>query len=169
MEGRQLASNARIFFAGVSTTFAILAIGFGGGVLLAKSALHDPSHQARASSEPPSGMRVILPMSAEPALPVSAMLTTQPQTQPEIQPVAMTEVEKQIEKADVKKAERDAKVERRRQAERKARRIAAEQARQIARKVRPEPSIMAFGGDESRPTSLEISPPDRTYEGTVTF
>jgi hypothetical protein len=151
MEG-QLAYNARIFFAGVSTTFAILAIGFGGGLLLAKSALHDPSHQARASSEPPSGMRVVLPMSAEPALPVSAAVpTTQPQTQPEIPPVAMTEVEKPIEKTDVKKAERDGKVERRKQAERKARRIAAERTRQIARQVRPEPRIMAFGGDEPRP------------------
>ena len=147
-----MASNARIFFAGVSTTFAILAIGFGGGVLLAKSALHDPSHQARASSEPPSGIRVILPMSAEPALPVSAAAqTTQPQTQSEIQPVAMTEVEKPIEKADQKKAERDGKVERRRQAERKARRIAALRARQIARQGRPQPNIMAFGGDEPRP------------------
>jgi hypothetical protein len=33
-----MASNARIFFAGVGTTFVILAIGFGGGLMLAKSA-----------------------------------------------------------------------------------------------------------------------------------
>jgi hypothetical protein len=33
-----MTSYARIFFAGVGTTFAILAIGFGGGVLLATSA-----------------------------------------------------------------------------------------------------------------------------------
>jgi hypothetical protein len=150
-----MASNARIFFAGVGTTFAILAIGFGGGVLLANSALHDPAHQVRASSEPPSsGMRVILPASAEPALPVSlsaAVPTNQPQTQPELQPASMSGAEKPIEKADVKKSERDSKVERRRQAERKARRMASQRARhQIERGVRSERSIMAFGGDESR-------------------
>lgn len=32
-----MASNGRIFFAGVGTTFAILAVGFGGGLMLAKT------------------------------------------------------------------------------------------------------------------------------------
>ena len=36
-----MTSHARIFFAGVGTTFVILAIGFGGGVLLATSAVQD--------------------------------------------------------------------------------------------------------------------------------
>ena len=35
-----MASNARMFL-GVGTTFVILAVGFSGGLLLAKSALHD--------------------------------------------------------------------------------------------------------------------------------
>jgi hypothetical protein len=30
-----MASNARIFFAGVGTTFVILAVGFSGGLILA--------------------------------------------------------------------------------------------------------------------------------------
>ena len=38
-----MTSHARIFFAGVGTTFVILAIGFGGGVLLATSAVKDNS------------------------------------------------------------------------------------------------------------------------------
>ncbi len=44
-----MASNARIFFAGVGTTFVILAIGFGGGAMLAKSALQPAATQAKLS------------------------------------------------------------------------------------------------------------------------
>jgi hypothetical protein len=36
-----MTSSARIFFAGVGTTFAILIVGFGGGLMMAKSAVHD--------------------------------------------------------------------------------------------------------------------------------
>jgi hypothetical protein len=36
-------SNVRIFLAGVLTTFVILALGFGGELLLAQSALKEPS------------------------------------------------------------------------------------------------------------------------------
>lgn len=147
-----MGSSARIFFAGVGTTFAIIAIGFGGGLLLANSALDDPPRQVRASSQPPSGVRVILPASAEPAPQVTAAVSTpQPQPQPQLQPVAVA-TEKQVEKTDAKKAERDAKVERRRHAERKARRVVAERARARGAepKVMPEPSIMAFDDDAPR-------------------
>lgn len=144
-----MGSSARIFFAGVGTTFAIIAIGFGGGLLLANSALDDPPRQVRASSQPPSGVRVILPASAE-APQVTAAVST-PQPQPQLQPVAGA-TEKQVEKTDAKKAERDAKVERRRHAERKARRVVAERARARGAepKVMPEPSIMAFDDDAPR-------------------
>ena len=80
-----MTSNARIFFAGVGTSFVILAVGFGGGLMLAKSALHDQPPQMRASSEPTPGMRVILPPSAEPAIQVAertAALEPKPQVQP---------------------------------------------------------------------------------------
>ena len=40
----------RIFFAGVGTTFALLAIGFGGGLLLASSTLHDPAQRKAVPS-----------------------------------------------------------------------------------------------------------------------
>ena len=46
-----MTSHARIFFAGVGTTFVILAIGFGGGVLLATSAVQD---NGSAVKRPPS-------------------------------------------------------------------------------------------------------------------
>jgi hypothetical protein len=101
-----MASNARIFFAGVGTTFVILAISFGGGLMLAKSALHDPSGQTRANSEAARGMRVILPASA-PALKVTAAVPTEPQTQAQpAQNVQAPVLEKPVEKAEPNKAER---------------------------------------------------------------
>lgn len=133
----------------MGTTFAILAIGFGGGLLLAKSALHDSPNHARASSDPSSGMRVILPASAAPALQVTAVVPT---PEPPLQPAQelQTAANNQVEKADPKKPERDLKAERRRQAERKARRMAADRARQRTEpQMRQGPGIMALGGDES--------------------
>jgi type IV secretory pathway VirB10-like protein len=147
-----MTSNARIFFAGVGTTFVILTIGFGGGLMLAKSALHDHPPQMRASSEPTPGMRVILPPSADPAIPV-AERTAAPEPKPQVLPVreVQSPVEQRVEKEDPKKAERDLKAERRRYAERKAKRIAAARARQqVEPRERTEPGIMAFGSDESR-------------------
>jgi type IV secretory pathway VirB10-like protein len=147
-----MTSNARIFFAGVGTTFVILAVGFGGGLMLAKSALHDQPPQMRASSEPTSGMRVILPPSAEPAIQV-AERTAALEPKPQVQPVKEVQapVEQKVEKEDPKRAERDLKAERRRYAERKAKRMAAARARQqVEPRERTEPGIMAFGGDESR-------------------
>ena len=38
-----MASNLRIFFAGVGTTFILLGVGFGGGLMMAKSALEEPT------------------------------------------------------------------------------------------------------------------------------
>ncbi len=103
-----MASNARIFFAGVGTTFVILAIGFGGGLMLAKSALHDPPGQTRANSEPARSMRVILPASAEPALQVTAAVPTEPQPQAQpAQNMPAPVIEKPVEKAEPKKAEQD--------------------------------------------------------------
>jgi len=147
-----MASNVRIFFAGVGTTFVILAVGFGGGLMLAKSALHDQPPQMRANSEPTLGMRVILPPSAEPAIQV-AERTAAPEPKPRVQPVQELQapVEQQAEKANPKKAERDLRAERRRYAERKARWTAAARARQqVEPQERTEPGIIAFGGDQSR-------------------
>jgi hypothetical protein len=151
-----MASSARIFFAGVGTTFAILAIGFGGGLILAKSAIHDQPAQVRASSESRAGTRVILPTSAEPALQVTAAVQALPQSQPQqqVQPQAQLQpvvavTEPPVDKGDAKKAERDAKAERKRQAERKARRL-AERVRRGGEPQLREPNIMAFGVDESR-------------------
>ena len=145
-----MASSARVFFAGVGTTFAILAVGFGGGVMLAKSALRDQPAQTRASAEPPASTRVILAATAAPAVraPEPAVPEPKAQIQPETQAAA---VPAQVEKTDPKKAERESRAQRKRIAERKARKIAAERARRMeAQQPRQTPSILAFGGDQSR-------------------
>jgi hypothetical protein len=140
-----MASTARIFFAGVATTFVILAGGFGAGLMLAKSAVQEPPPRIGASSEAPSGMRVILPASAEPALQVTRVAP-----QPEAQPAKEVQASiKQVERVDTRQAERDARAERRKQAqaERRARRHAARARQQVEPQNRQEPGIMAFGGD----------------------
>jgi type IV secretory pathway VirB10-like protein len=148
-----MSSSARMFFAGVGTTFIILAIGFGGGLMLAKTAVYDSPPQVRSNFLPPA--RMILPTSAEPALPVTAAVPTTPKP---VQPAVQTSVEKPVlnedrQREEGRKAEREKELraERRRSAERKAKGIAAAKARQLAEPQQPDPGIMAFGGDESRP------------------
>lgn len=147
-----MASNARIFFAGVGTTFVILAVGFSGGLILAKSALHDRPQQVRSSPEPALGMRVILPLSSEPAI-QAAERTASPEPKPPVQPTQgmQAPVEQRVEKAAPKTVERDLKAERRRYAERRAKSIAAARAhRQLEPREQTIPGIMAFGGYDSR-------------------
>lgn len=147
-----MASSARIFFAGVGTTFAILAAGFGGGVMLAKSALHDQPAQTRASAEPPAPARIILAATAAPAVRAPDPAIAEPKSQAE--PAHETQAAQAptpVEKVDPKKAEREARAQRKRIAERKARKIAAERARRIeAQQPQQTPGILAFGGDQSR-------------------
>jgi outer membrane biosynthesis protein TonB len=151
-----MASNAGIFFAGVGTTFIILGAGFGGGLMMATSALKKPTgYQNRASAEPPSPARVILPSTAEAAQPSQQIATApEPPLPPPLQPVkgAQAPVEKQVEKVDIRKAEAEQRERRKRYAERKAKRQAerANRQQQIEQGEHQEAPIMAFGGDEPR-------------------
>ncbi|HEV7879257.1 hypothetical protein [Bradyrhizobium sp.] len=152
-----MASSARVFFAGVATTFAILAIGFGGGVILAKSALRDPA-QTRAAVEPPAPAKIILAAAAQPAVRAPEPTVperTVPEPKSQVQPARENQaaaVPTQVEKTDPKKAERESRAQRKRIAERKARKIAAERARRMeAQQPQPTPGILAFGGDQFRP------------------
>jgi type IV secretory pathway VirB10-like protein len=151
-----MASNAGIFFAGVGSTFFILGAGFGGGLMMAKSALKEPTgYQSRVSAEPPSPARIILPTSAEaaqPPQPPQQIDATPPE--PPIQLVKETQpaLEKQIDKADSRKAEAEQRQRRKRYAERKAK-LQAERAKrqqQIEYAERQEVPVVAFGGDEHR-------------------
>jgi type IV secretory pathway VirB10-like protein len=154
-----MSSKMRIFFAGVGTTFVILAVGFGGGSIMTKSALTEPtSYQARANTESITPVRVILPASAEAALPPlpSAAAVVVPEPQPQAQhsvKEVQAPVEKQVEKADTRKAEAEERERRRRHAEYRAKKIAAVRARQQQEsqmRERSEPGVMAFGGDKPR-------------------
>ena len=105
-----MASSGRIFFAGVATIFVILAIGFGAGLMLAKAS--KPSDRSYSSAEPLPPVRVILPTSAEPALPSQKPVQTE--TPPESQrdaPVReanqASERDRLIDRAERRKAEAD--------------------------------------------------------------
>ena len=143
-----MASSARIFFAGVGTTFVILGVGFGGGLLMAKSALKEPTgYQARATAQPPSPARVILPASAEAAQPPQ-QLQQVAATVPAPEPVKEVQPEKRVEKVDIKKTEAEARERRKRYAERKAKREAVRARQQLEARTNA-PSIMAFGGENT--------------------
>jgi hypothetical protein len=151
-----MATNTGAFFAGIGTTFVVLALGFGGGLMMAKSALKEPGgYQTRAASSS-AAVRVILPTSAEAAQPpqqpqVSSL--PEPAAQPVVQPAKEVQgpVDKQV--ADTRKAEAEERERKRRYAERKARRQVEARARgqreQQQPREREDAPIMAFGGDSS--------------------
>jgi len=156
-----MASNARIFFAGVGTTFIILAVGFGGGLMMAKSALESPTdYRPRTSSEPLPPARVILPSTTEaalsPEMPTEQVAaSTEPAPQPQAQPakeVVQAPVEQQVDKVDTRKAKAEERARRKRVAERKAKQLAAERAKHpgVEPEERSQGPIMASGGDEPR-------------------
>ena len=143
-----MASSARIFFAGVGTTFLILGAGFGGGLLMANSALKEPTgYQAKAKAEPSAPpARIVLPTTAQAAQPPE-----QPQevaaVEPAPQPIQAAPAASQAEKIDTKKAEKEERDRKKRIAERKVKRqLAQARARQL--EPRQEPRIMAFGGED---------------------
>ena len=157
-----MASNLRIFFAGVGTTFILLGVGFGGGLMMAKSALEEPTgDRPRASSELPPA-RVILPSTTEAALPrqnpkEQQLVAASPETapKPEAQPakeVVQAPVQQQVYKVDTQKTKAEERARRKRVAERKAKWLAAEKAKQqhIEPDERSRGAVMAFGGDEPR-------------------
>jgi len=157
-------SNGSIFFAGVGTTFLILGVGFGSGLMMANSALKDPGRaESRASAQAPSPLRVVLPASAEAAEPkappqqaASAPETAAPAPMPPAREAQATPDKRQasadkVEKADTGKAEADQRDRRKRATERKARRLAAARRNsQPQAEQRAEAPVMAFGGDEPR-------------------
>jgi type IV secretory pathway VirB10-like protein len=158
LECSNMATSAGAFFAGIGTTFAILALGFGGGLMMANSALKEPGgYQSRAASEAPVPVRVILPTSAEAAQPPQQ---PQQQASPPLDPpptappakAVHAPAEKQVEKTETRKAEAQERERKRRHAQRQARRLeevrARQQRRQQPRELQDAP-IMAFGGDSS--------------------
>jgi hypothetical protein len=154
-----MASNAAIFFAGVGTTFLILGAGFGGGMLMATSALQDSrnSYQAHALEDLPAPIRVVLPASAQAAGPAEAQKkpapSEQPATPPQVQPPANEAqiAPEKVEKAETRKADSDKR--KRRQAERRTKRLAAKRNHRHETDPPSEAPVMAFGRDEQQPSN----------------
>ena len=158
-------TNARIFFAGVGTTVLLIGAGFGGGLMMAKTAMEPaaPSRTTAAERLPPA--RVIIPASVEPApaptpraAPEAAQAPApqlQANTVPETEISARAERDKEAERAEKKKAEAAERERRKRVAERKARRDAVRLAkqRQDQQEQQERAPIMAFGGDEQPRTT----------------
>ena len=143
-----MASSARIFFAGIGTTFAILAVGFGGGILMANSTSTGTSAQTHTSSEPLAAARIVYPSSAEPASPVAAPVPTEPTPAPSpqlsTQATSTSEAQPQSQVEERSKTRRELRADRkRRYAERRARR----HERPHDSPDQREPGIMAFDGD----------------------
>jgi hypothetical protein len=157
LECSNMATNTGAFFAGIGTTFVVLTIGFGGGLMIAKSALKEPSeYQTRAASESRTPVRVILPTSAEAAQPPQqerqAASPPEPTSQPAVQPAK--QLQALLEKQDTKKLEADELERKRRYAARKAKRQSAEARARVQReqqnpRIREDTPILAFSGDSS--------------------
>lgn len=169
-----MASSAHIFFAGVGTTFFILAVGFGGGLMLARTAM-EPAAPSPSLADRLPPARIILPASAEAATPsrqpgdARAVADEGRATQQQVphQAVAPSEApaptapvkeaqqapekDKQAERAERRKAEAEELARRRKYAERKARREAARLATQQEQQLsRQQPGILAFGRDDDQ-------------------
>lgn len=150
-----MASTERIFFAGVATTVLLIGAGFGGGVLLGKSAMSaaPQTKVARIKSDdaPPPPARVVLPAVREasqsvsapaPVPPVQAAIPKPPEqqasSQPEPQVIPATDIQKQdaekeaqVHKAGAGKHQADHADRRRKTADERQRRhrLYAEKAR----------------------------------------
>jgi type IV secretory pathway VirB10-like protein len=128
---RRLSAVDSLSKAGIGTIFVIIAIGVGGGLMLAKTALKEPAgYQAPANTESTTSARVILPTSAEAAQPSPPDAATVPKPDPQTpaQPSVKQVQAPAVEKVDTRKAQAQERDRRRRYAERKAKKMAAARA-----------------------------------------
>jgi len=155
-----MATNRHVFLAGVGTTFVILAVSFGGGLMLARKTPAPPNiHQSAARLLPP--VRVILPASAEPAMPTQergqiAEASQIPLAAAPVREVQQApELDKQMDRAARRKAEAEQRLRRKKLAETKARREAARIVMQQQEQPRShqQAAIVAFGQDNDQPRS----------------
>jgi len=165
---------------GVGTTFLILGVGFGGGLMIAKSVMEPtPPKATRIVEHPPAPPdRVILPLTSESAASHQQSATPDPQiASRDVQPAEVTAPnkaaavpnlapppvdattiepkpeERAAERAERRQADSEERERRRRSAERKAKRDAARIAKQQQEHQQQmrQPGILAFDDDEQRP------------------
>src|SRR4051794_9748121 len=140
-----MASKLAIFCAGVLTTFAVISVGFGGGVLVAQSALKSPPAQGRVNSEPDPSLRVVVAPPSKPISPTTAAAEVLPSEPVHLvkEPPKDDQARFQALRAEVqKRVEERAKREKRRYAERKARMIVR------ARAIQQQQPTMAYSPAE---------------------
>jgi hypothetical protein len=162
-------SSARTFFAGVGTTVLLIGAGFGGGLMLARTAMDSvPQNRAAATNRLPAA-RVILPALAEAATPPSTSVRGEeavPASSREVQQSQLappkeiqawpqpSERESQAGRPEKKRVEAEERDRRKRHAEKKARREAARAQQQEQQEVlRQRLGIVAFGGDPEQSRS----------------
>jgi outer membrane biosynthesis protein TonB len=152
-----MASTERIFFAGVATSVLLIGAGFGGGVMLGKTALDIPQTkvaQTKAASleKPPPPARVVLqavteaaptPPEPTPVPPIQAALPTapEPQARPQPEPQVLSAIHVQHDIEKEKQAEHQAEADKQRAERAEQRKKTAERERQrrfVERKVRQE-------------------------------
>ena len=144
-----MASNISIFIAGVGTTFAMLALGFGGGLMLANESKELP---ARAHAVTPSlpPVRVIFPAPAEAATASQSSTQTAEAAPPLSQAEPVREVQqaperdKRVDPAERRKLEAEKRSRRKKLAERKAKREAQIAMKRQEQQQRPmqQPAII---------------------------
>jgi hypothetical protein len=149
-----MATTTGAFLTGVGTTFAILAVGFGSGLIITKSALEPPVATKPVAQLPP--VRVVLPGSAEAATLKEEPLATVPQAlsspTPQVMPTPEAkqaieegkEKNKQAERVERRKAEAEEREHRKRVAEGRARRDARVARQREEQQQQQRPGIMAF-------------------------
>jgi hypothetical protein len=141
-----MASDARIFLAGVAASFAFLAA----ALVLAKPALNDAPSRTWATSAPFSAIGLTRSAAAEPATAVRLS-----DRLPQIQPAKEAQAENQAAAQDnqlgsaAPNNKKDLKAERRKQqAERRAKRKIAQRVRLPFQLLTPQdPAIMASGAN----------------------
>jgi outer membrane biosynthesis protein TonB len=150
-QGRMtMASTERIFFAGVATTVLLIGAGFGGGVMLGKTAMapvpESKLAQSKIESRAPSPPdRIVLPAITEtsqhaatppPVAPIEAAIPAPPEPQTEAQPepqvVPTKDIKKKYSEKD-KQAERQAEAEKQKAERADRRKKAAEKERRHQR------------------------------------
>src|ERR1700712_4211315 len=99
-----MASSARMFVAGIGTTLLLVGAGFGGGLMLATSAL-DTTAQSRGPAEPITAARIVLPSTAQAAEPAPVAVAPVPEVVAEASKPEISAPVQQVEKVDTRKAE----------------------------------------------------------------
>jgi type IV secretory pathway VirB10-like protein len=153
-----MASTARIFFAGVGTTFLIIGVGFSGGLLMANAPSKEQfNYQAKAKADP-SPIRVILPTSAEAAQPPQPSAPVQAAAaEPVPEPIQVLPAEKSVETIDTKKAERQERDRRKRIAEQRAKRQMPRVRQRQQLYASHELRVTAFDSAEPRQQDVSFS------------